>query len=559
MGIFTEIPWGLIGIILGIIFIVAIILSMWKKIPQDKAAVITGLKKRVITGGGGIVIPLLERIDTISLESMKLDVRTNGAMTSQGVPINTDGVAVIKVRNDKHCILAAIEQFNASKESETVKIISDVSREVLEGKLREIISKLTVEEIYNDRESFGAKVHEVAGTDLSEMGLEIKTLTIKDISDNNGYLKAMGEARIAEVKKNAQIAVAEANKETQIKTSEAQRLGETASIEAQTAIAEANKNKNIRQLAFEKEQFAAKADADAAYSIQKNIAQKQMTDTEMDAEVIRQQRLKDVETEKIQISIAAEQKNIELAQKKAERKEQELIETMVKPAEAQKAKEQLNAEAEKYKEIAEAEARAEALKLQAIAEAEARKLQAEAEAEALRFQAKAQAEQTQLQGFAEAAQAKAKGLAEAEVIKQKGLAEAESIKMQGLAEAEAMEKKAEAYAKYNDAGMMEMLVNILPEVAKHIAEPMSRIEKIIVMDGNGDGTSATSVAKTVSSTMATVMESVKEMTGFDLTETMKAATYDAQVNRNVTITGLESTLSHPNKFSLDEVATSQTE
>lgn len=559
MGNFTEVPWGIVGIILGIIFIVAIILSMWKKIPQDKAAVITGLKKRVITGGGGIVIPLLERIDTISLESMKLDVRTNGAMTSQGVPINTDGVAVIKVRNDKHSILAAIEQFNASKESETVKIISDVSREVLEGKLREIISKLTVEEIYNDRESFGAKVHEVAGTDLSEMGLEIKTLTIKDISDNNGYLKAMGEARIAEVKKNAQIAVAEANKETQIKTSEAQRLGQTASIEAETAIAEANKIKNIKQLAFEKEQFAAKADADAAYNIQKNIAQKQMTDTEMDAEVIKQQRLKDVETEKIQISIATEQKNIELAEKKAERKEKELLETMVKPAEAEKAMQQLNADADKYKEIAEAEARAESLKLQAAAEAQARKLQAEADAEALKLKAKAQAEQIQLQGFAEAEQSKAKGLAEAEVIRQKGLAEAEAIKMQGLAEAEAMEKKAEAYAKYNDAGKMEMLVNILPEVAKHVAEPMSRIEKIIVMDGNGDGSSATSVAKTVSSTMATVMESVKEMTGFDLAETMRATTYDAQVNKNITISGIESAFTGASKRSLDEAASTQIE
>ena len=130
----SSIPWGIIGLIIGVILIVAIILSMWKKIPQDKAAVITGLKKRVITGGGGIVIPLLERIDTISLESMKLDVRTNGAMTSQGVPINTDGVAVIKVRKDKTSILAAIEQFNATNESETVQIISDVSREVLEGK-----------------------------------------------------------------------------------------------------------------------------------------------------------------------------------------------------------------------------------------------------------------------------------------------------------------------------------------------------------------------------------------------------------------------------------------
>ncbi|MBQ1275409.1 MAG: flotillin family protein [Cellulosilyticum sp.] len=536
----SSIPWGIIGLIIGVILIVAIILSMWKKIPQDKAAVITGLKKRVITGGGGIVIPLLERIDTISLESMKLDVRTNGAMTSQGVPINTDGVAVIKVRNDKTSILAAIEQFNATKESETVQIISDVSREVLEGKLREIISKLTVEEIYNDRESFGAKVHEVAGTDLSEMGLEIKTLTIKDISDNNGYLKALGEARIAEVKKNAQIAVAEANKETQIKTSEAQRVGETASIESQTAIAEAQKNKAIKQLSFEKEQSAAKADADAAYNIQKNIAQKSITDTEMDAEVLKQQRLKDVETEKIQISIAAEQKNIELALKKAERKEKELLETMVKPAEAEKATRALNAEAEKYKEIAEAQARAEARKLQAAAEAEARKLQAQAEAEAIQMQAKAQAEQTKIQG-----------LAEAEVIKQKGLAEAESIKMQGLAEAEAMEKKAEAYAKYNDAGKMEMLVNILPEVAKHVAEPMSRIEKIVVMDGGSNGESAVSVAKTVSSTMSAVMDSVKEMTGFDLTETMKATTYDAKVNKTIQVNGL--------KTASIEAASTQTE
>ena len=552
----SQIPWGIICIIVGVILIACIILSMWKKIPQDKAAVITGLKKRVITGGGGIVIPLLERIDTISLESMKLDVRTNGAMTSQGVPINTDGVAVIKVRNDKNSILAAIEQFNASKESETVQIISDVSREVLEGKLREIISKLTVEEIYNDRESFGAKVHEVAGTDLSEMGLEIKTLTIKDISDNNGYLKALGEARIAEVKKNAQIAVAESNKETQIKTSEAKRVGETASIQAQTAIAEAQKEKNIKQLSFEKEQAAAKADADAAYSIQKNITQKAMTDTEMDAEVLKQQRLKDVETEKIQISIAAEQKNIELALKKAERKEKELLETMVKPAEAEKATRALNADAEKYKEIAEAQARAEARKLQAAAEAEARKIQAQAEAEAIKMQAQAQAEQTQLQGQAEAEKAKAKGLAEAEIIKQKGLAEAEAIRMQGLAEAEAMEKKAEAYAKYNDAGKMEMLVSVLPEVAKHVAEPMSRIEKIVVMDGGSNGESAVSVAKTVSSTMSAVMDSVKEMTGFDLTETMKASTYDAKVNKNIELKGVDLT-ALPQETTSREIASTQ--
>ena len=105
-----------------------------------------------------------------------------------------------------------------------------------------------------------------------------------------------------------------------------------------------------------------------------------------------------------------------------------------------------------------------------------------------------------------------------------------------------MEKKAEAYAKYTDAGKMEMLVNVLPEVAKHVAEPMSRIEKIVVMDGSSNGEGAVSVAKTVSSTMSVVMDSVKEMTGFDLTDTMKAHTYDAKVNKNIAMSGLPS---HP--------------
>ena len=118
-----------------------------------------------------------------------------------------------------------------------------------------------------------------------------------------------------------------------------------------------------------------------------------------------------------------------------------------------------------------------------------------------------------------------------------------------------MEKKAQAYAKYNDAGKMEMLVNILPEVAKHVAEPMSRIEKIVVMDGGSNGESAVSVAKTVSSTMSAVMDSVKEMTGFDLSETMKAATYDAKVNKNIEVKGLNFTTSPQETTSIEVAST----
>lgn len=152
----------IIAIILAALFLLIFsIVALWKKAPQDKALVVTGLKKRVISGGGGIVVPVLERTDRISLENMKIAVRTQGALTEQGVDIIVDGVAVLKVKSDKESILAAVEQFNTGNESKTIAVIEDISKDVLEGKLREIISKLTVEEIYKDREKFASQVQDI--------------------------------------------------------------------------------------------------------------------------------------------------------------------------------------------------------------------------------------------------------------------------------------------------------------------------------------------------------------------------------------------------------------
>ena len=248
MEIFTQTPVIVAGlIILGILLIMIVIFSLWKKVPQDKAAVITGLKKRVITGGGGMVIPILERIDYISLENMQLEVRTEDAMTSQGVPIRIVSYANIKVKNEHDCILAAIEQFNVNNEGKTVGIIKETATNMLEGKLREIISTMTVEAIYKDREAFASQVQTVIATDLLEMGLEIKNLNIRDIKDDNGYLDALGAGRIAEVKKEAEIATANAIKETQISVSESKKLGEAAKLKAETEIAEAQKKKDVQQ------------------------------------------------------------------------------------------------------------------------------------------------------------------------------------------------------------------------------------------------------------------------------------------------------------------------
>ena len=446
----NSILLGVIALIIILLFIV--IASMWKKVPQDKAVVVTGLKKRVISGGGGLVIPILERTDKISLENMKIEVKIANALTEQGVGIAADGVAVIKVKSDLESVLAAVEQFNTGNEDKTIEFIKDTSKDVLEGKLREIVSKMTVEEIYKDREMFASRVQEVAAIDLNQMGLEIKAFTIRDVADDNGYLKALGKGRIAEVKRDAEIAEAEARKETNIKTSDAFREGEAAKILAETQVAESMKNKDLKIQSYRREQEIVKAEADLAYEIQANKVKKEVTETEM------------------LVEITKKQKEIELAEQESLRKEKELEATIKK-----------SAEAEKFKNIQEAQAKAEAIKLEGQAKAEAMKLE--------------------------------------------GMAKVDIIRETGKAEAEAMMKKAEAYKQYNDAAMAQMIIEKLPDIAKAIAEPLSKTEKIVILDG-GKGESGGGAAKVtsyVTDIMTTLPETVKATTGIDLLSMLQKA------------------------------------
>ena len=452
-----AIPFIIVGVI---IILILGILSMWKKVPQDKALVVTGLKKRVISGGGGFVIPLLERTDIISLENMKIVVRTDGALTEQGVEIMADGVAVIKVKSDTESVLAAVEQFNTGNEQKTIQVIIDTAKDVLEGKLREIISKMTVEEIYKDREKFASQVQEVAALDLAEMGLEIKAFAIRDISDRNQYLDSLGKKRIAEVKRDAQIAEAEAQKETKIKTAQANQEGEAARLLAEAQIAEVNKEKELKIQSYRKEQEIAKAMADLAYEIESNKVRKEVTETEMQVEIIRKA------------------KEIELAEQEAIRKEKELEATIRKQAEAEKYGLEKRAEAEKYRKIQEAEAEAQAIRARGQANAEAKK---------------------------------AEGMAEVEIIRQKG-----------LAEAEAMMKKAEAFRMYNEAAVVQMIIEKLPDIAKAIAEPLAKTEKIVIVDsGNGSGGGASKVTSYITDIMSSLPETINALTGINLMDYLK--------------------------------------
>lgn len=466
-------------IIAGIIIVIVLLIlglftSMWRKVPQDKALVVTGMRKKVISGGGGIVIPLIERADMISLENMKIEVKTDGARTEQGVDIRADGVAVIKVKSDMESILSAMEQFYTGKLDETINIIKDTAKDVLEGKLREIISKMTVEEIYKDREKFASQVQEVAAVGLASMGLELKAFTIRDISDKNGYLEALGKPRIAEVKKNAAIAEAESAKETEIKTSESERLGAEARIIAETQVAEANKEKELKIQSYREEQETVKARSDLAYEIEKRKVEKEVT------------------TAAMAVEITKKEKEIELQTQEAIRRERELFATVNKQADAEKYRIEKEADANKYR-----------LERQSDA-----KMYAELkEAEAIGLSIKMKAE------------------AEAEAIRIRGEAEAAAIMAKGAAEAETMEKKAEAFKLYNDAAVTQMIIERLPEIAAAVAEPLAKTEKIVIIDnGGGDGKDkgAAKVTGYVTDIVSQLPETIEAMTGFNFMDAIKS-------------------------------------
>ncbi len=450
-------------IVAVIIILLLMFISMYKKVPQDKALVVTGFRgRRVITGGGGIVVPMLERTDNISLENMQIDIRIDGALTSQGVGIVADGVAVVKVKSDRDSILSAAEQFNTSKGLDyMLGVIAKTTQQVLEGKLREIVSRMTVEEIYKDRETFASHVQGVAATELQNMGLELKVLTIKDISDKNGYLEALGKPRIAEVKRDAQIAEANATKETKIKTAEANREGEAARIQAETQIAEAIKEKELKVQSYNKDQQTAKADADLAYDIKSNIVKKEVAETAMQVEIVKKQ------------------KEIELAEQEALRKEKELEATVKKQADAENYQAAKVADASKYREVTAAEARARAIEMEGEAKAKAKR---------------------------------AEGMAEVEIIKAKG-----------EAEAAAMAKKAEAFKMYNDAAVTQMIIEKLPDIAQAIASPLAKTEKIVIVD-NGNGGEAKGAAKVtgyVTDIISQLPETVEALTGMNVLDLLK--------------------------------------
>lgn len=430
--------------------------------PEKETNIFTddeGRSLKIIRGGGHL-LKMNQTSTPVDLTTFQLKLTTPRVYTNGGVPIIADAVAMVAVSDSLKGIAIYAEQFLGKNQSE----VEDEIAEVLNANLRAILSKLTVEEINNDREKFNADVQKVAQKQLDEMGFKITALGLTDLRDTdkeNGYLENLGRPLIAQAKKEAEIAEAESQKETRIYVAKTEQEAEEEELRRQTEIAEAQKMKDLRNQANLEETGRAKAKAEQAY-----------------------------EFETTRLSMQVQEENLKLD---AQKKEEELrIQQMQKER-------QVKLEEEQAK-IRKAKSNADYYETTKNAEAEARKAEIDGQT-----QAKIKEEQ---------------GLAEAKIKREQGSADAEVIRQKGVAEAEAKKLLAQAIAEHGEVVIIEKLIDMLPQYAEKIAQPLSNIDSVKIVDtGNGNGVN--SYSKSITDTLVEVQEPLKELTGIDVSALMK--------------------------------------
>lgn len=488
---FLEMTAPAIGGLVVVVLIVLLFVIGYVKAPPDMAFIISGIKKKskVVIGKASIRIPFFERLDKLNLRLIPIDVKTSNAVpTADYININVDATVNIKISNETEKLRLAAENFL----NKNPEYIASVAREVLEGNVREIVGKMRLEEMVSDRQKFANLVKENAEPDLAAMGLDIISFNVQNFVDSNEVIENLGIDNIVKIKKSAAIARAESERDIKVAQAAADKDANDAQVQAETEIAKKQNELAIKKSELLQEADTKKAMADAAYQIQQEEQRKTIEVSTANADIARQER----EIELKQNEIAVKERTLEAEIKK-------------------------QAEADKYA----AQQRADAVLYQRQKDAEAKQFEAQREAEAKKAQADAERFSKEQ---------------DAAGIRAVGEAEAAAIAAKGLAEAEAMEKKAEAYAKYNKAAVAEMMIKVLPEIAEKIAQPLGQIDKITII-GGGEGSSngVEQIAGNVPVVMSKLFASMKETTGIDLAEIVKADTYDAKVNRNVNLTGLD--------------------
>jgi flotillin len=443
--------------LLGLILVLGLLARMYRKAGPNEALIVYGFRgPRVIKGHGTVIFPMVENCRELSLELMSFDVAPQQDLyTKQGVAVTVEAVAQIKVRSDQASILTAAEQFLTKPQQQREALI----RLVMEGHLRGIIGQLTVEQIVKEPEMVGERMRATCAEDMSKMGLEVISFTIKEVRDKNEYIANMGRPDVARIKRDAEMATADAERDTAIKRATALRESAVAKAQAdqerviaetasQTRQAEAQRDLEIKKAEYAEQSRRQQASADKAYELQTNIMLQQVT------------------AEQVKVQQVEKEGQIKVQEAEILRHEKELIATILKGSEIERQRIENIASAEKARLTTEAEGRAAAIRSQ--------------------------------------------GEAEASIIFQKG-----------EAEAKAMNVKAEAYQQWNQAAVVDKLLTNMADVVRAMAEPLSKVDHItIVSTGNEDAAGAHKITGDMTRIAAQVPALFEALSGMDIKQLM---------------------------------------
>jgi flotillin len=441
--------------VLAVLFLMAMFARLYRKAGPHEALVVYGFRgTRIVKGHGTVIFPMIESFHELSLQLMSFDVAPQQDLyTMQGVAVTVEAVAQIKVKSDPESIKTAAEQFLTKSDQEREALI----RLVMEGHLRGIIGQLSVEQIVKEPEMVGDRMRATCADDMSKMGLEVISFTIKEVRDKNEYISNMGRPDVARIKRDADVATAEAERDTAIKRAEATRAAAVARAQADQervlaeTLSQAKQAESTRDLEIKKAQYLEttkkqQAQADKAYDIQTNIMQQQVV------------------AESVKVMQIEKEQQIKVQEAEIKRRENELTATVSKQAEVERRRIETMAAAEKMRLTAEAEGHAAAIRAQ-------------------------------------------------------GEAEAEIILKKGQAEAQAMSVKAEAYQEWNQAAVVDKLLTGLPEIVRALSAPLANVDKItIVSTGDGEAAGMHKVTGDLTKIAAQIPALFETLSGMQMSE-----------------------------------------
>jgi flotillin len=450
----------IIGGIAAVLIIAVVLLYrfQYRKVGPNEILIISGGRKNFIElpdgslkeigfrfriGGGTFVNPLTERAEKLVIEVIPIHLKSPEVITKNGIPIVADYSAQVSIDTTDYAIYLATTHFLGSGREG----IREVTQTVLEGRVREVIGTMTVEDILSKRNEFSAKVYQGVKEELANVGLVMKSFALQDVNDMQGYIDALSKPQIAAAKYHASVDQSEKDKAIAVKTAEAKKEGEIARLAAEAEIAAKSWDNEAKKAASQVSVNQKKAQADMSYELERNKILQNLTKEEY--------AVKKVEMEE---AIKLEDMNIR-------KKNKELEANVIQPAEARKKQVMSEAEAEKYRIATEAE-----------------------------------------------------GKKEARI--QENETEAERIRQLGSAEADAIAKKAKAYEQYNQAAIYEMIMAKLPEIAQSISEPLSKLDKIVMIENDGKlGTSK--ITGQVAEILSQLPEVIEALTGADIRKILK--------------------------------------